>query len=249
MRKYMEWIFITVGLLCLCYSVMIARVGSGTGFFIVWAAIGAVLIGAFALLHTGLWGRIPAAAASAIKALCIAGLLIFIAVECIIFSGFAYKAKGGLDYIIVLGAHVRDSGPSAVLKYRIDKAYEYLMDNGSTACIVSGGRGANEPCTEAVAMKKYLGDMGIEPSRIIMEDRSRSTAENLRLSKAIIGDAGASVGIVTNNFHIYRAVAAARRQGLEEVCWIVAGSNPLYLPNNMLREFFGVAKDKLMGNI
>ena len=135
-----------------------------------------------------------------------------------------------------------------VLKYRLDQAYDYLKDNEATICIVSGGQGSNEPCTEAEAMERYLEDRGITSSRIIREDRSRNTLENLRFSKELIKE-GASVGIVTNNFHMFRGVAIAKKQGYTDVCGIPASSNPIYLPNNMLREFFGVIKDKLRGNI
>lgn len=57
------------------------------------------------------------------------------------------------------------------------------------------------------------------------------------------------VGIVTNNFHVFRAVQIAKVQGLERVCGIAADSDALYLPNNVLRECCGVLKDWIMKNI
>lgn len=84
----------------------------------------------------------------------------------------------GLDYIIVLGAQVRKDGPSPVLKYRLDKAVEYLNENPDTVCIVSGGQGSNEPWSEAeewhgICRKKELILRGFcrkinrrQPSRI-----------------------------------------------------------------------------------
>ena len=59
----------------------------------------------------------------------------------------------------------------------------------------------------------------------------------------------ASVAIVTNNFHVTRGLALARRQGLTNAYAIAAPSTVVYLPNNMLREFFGLSKDFLLGNI
>lgn len=57
------------------------------------------------------------------------------------------------------------------------------------------------------------------------------------------------VGIVTNNFHVFRAVQLAKAQGLKGVSGIAADSNALYLPNNMLRECCGILKDWFMNHI
>lgn len=247
--KTMEWLFIITGLLCIVYGILVERIGSGTGFFMVWILLGIMSVGMFLLLFTGVWDKLPSFVIVSAKAVCAAMLLLLIITGCFILRGFSYHPEGDLDYIIVLGAQVREDGPSVVLKYRLDEAYEYLKDNEGTVCIVSGGKGSNEPCTEAEAMEKYLVDRGMEPSRIIREDRSQNTLENLRFSKELIKTGDASVGIVSNNFHIFRGTAIAKKQGYTEVYGIPAPSTPLYLPNNMLREFFGVVKDKLHGNI
>lgn len=115
----------------------------------------------------------------------------------------------GLDYIIVLGAQVRKDGPSPVLKYRLDKAVEYLNENPDTVCIVSGGQGSNEPWTEAEGMAQYLQEKGIDTARILTEDQSQTTEQNITNSKMLMKE-GASVGIVTNNFHVFRALQIAK---------------------------------------
>ena len=63
----------------------------------------------------------------------------------------------------------------------------------------------------------------------------------MEYSKALIKD-GASVGIITNDFHLFRAKQIARKYGLDNVCGIAAKSTPVYLPNNMLREFLAEIK-------
>ena len=173
--------------------------------------------------------------------------------EGFIISGFSSKVPEGLDYIIVLGAQVRESGPSIVLRYRLNEAYEYLAENPDTVCIVSGGQGANEPVTEAEAMKKYLVDKGISGERLIEEDRSKNTAQNISNSYKSVSD-DSSVGIVTNNFHVFRAVhiaaKTAEKQNLTlNVYGLPSGSDIRYLPNNMLREMLGVWKDLAAGNM
>lgn len=162
---------------------------------------------------------------------------------------FSAKGNQNLDYIIVLGAQVRENRPSVVLKYRLDAAIDYLNKNPDTVCIVSGGQGGNEPFSEAKVMAEYLLDKGIEENRILIEDKSTNTVENIKNSKRLLEEPYNGVGIVTNNFHMFRAVQIAKKQGLEGICGIAADSNVLYLPNNILRECMGILKDWLMRNI
>lgn len=114
---------------------------------------------------------------------------------------------------------------------------------------MTGGQGANEPFTEAEGMRDYLVNIGIDESRIILEPRALNTQQNIAYSKALMDSPEASVGIVTNNFHVFRGVGLAKKQGLTDTCGIAAPSNPLYLPNNVLREYFGITKDFLAGNL
>ena len=144
---------------------------------------------------------------------------------------------------------MREDGPSVVLRYRLDTAISYLNENPNTICIVSGGQGFNEPFSEAEGMADYLIENGIEKSRILLEDESTNTLENIRNSKALMESSYNGVGIVTNNFHVFRAVQLAKAQGLENVCGIAADSSKIYLPNNVLRECCGILKDWLLNNI
>ena len=75
------------------------------------------------------------------------------------------------------------------------------------------------------------------------------TVENIRNSKALFDSETCSVGMITNNFHLFRALRIAKKQGIVKVTGIAADSNPFYLPNNMLRECLGVVKDFLLKNL
>ena len=88
---------------------------------------------------------------------------------------------------------------------------------------------------------RYLQEKGIDTARILPEDKSQTTEQNITNSKKLMKE-GASVGIVTNNFHVFRALQIAKKYGLSDVCGIAADSTPKYLPNNMLREFFAEMK-------
>lgn len=240
-KKITFLIFTVLALLCVVYSGMVLATGSGTSFFLVWIGL-AVLFFLFGYsVWKSFWKKVP----RLVKGICIAvvavGFTAFFIVEGCIISQMHEKGEAELDYIIVLGAQVRESGPSAALKYRLDEAVEYLEDNPKTICIVSGGQGANEPYSEAEGMAQYLKEQGIDASRILLEDKSLNTEQNMEYSKALIKD-GASVGIITNDFHLFRAKQIARKYGLDNVCGIAAKSTPVYLPNNMLREFLAEIK-------
>lgn len=175
-------------------------------------------------------------------------LAVFLFTEGCIISGFSKNTDKELDYIVVLGAQLKTTGPSRVLQYRLDTAYEYLTVHPDTKVIVSGGQGSNEPASEAQGMYDYLVKRGIEPDRIILEDKSVNTEQNIRFSKEFLQADTDKVGIVSNNFHVFRAVKLAKAAGYRNVVGIAAPATAFYLPNNMLREFFGVAKDFLMGH-
>ena len=130
-----------------------------------------------------------------------------------------------------------------------DAALDYAADNPDTIFIVSGGQGSNEPCTEADAMKTYLETHGLSSDRILTEDQSTNTVENLRFSRKLIPQEVQKVGIVTSNFHVYRSLRLAKQQGFLDPVGISADSGVYFLPNNVLRECFGIVKDRLYGNL
>ena len=247
-------LYLILGILLCMYGVAVRMVGSGTSFYLIWFAGGILCFLHAIAAKTGIWEKIPKALRRTSFAMFGACLLIFLFVESLILSAFHQHGEEDLDYIIALGAQVYDSGPSIVLKYRLDAAAEYLKDNPSTVCIVSGGQGYNEPHTEARIMRDYLVAHGISGQQILMEDKALNTVQNIRYSVDLLNEQSIDlrkrkVGIVTNNFHVFRGVSIAKKQGFEQVCGISAGSHPYYLPNNMLREFCGVCKDKLFGNL
>ena len=136
---------------------------------------------------------------------------------------------------------MKTSGPSIVLRYRLDKALEYMNENPKTICIVSGGRGRNEPYSEAEGMARYMMEHGMTSERIIKEDQSKTTEQNISNSMKYI-EKGATVGLVTNNFHVYRALQIAEHQNVENIYGIAADSSAFYMPNNMFREYLAEMK-------
>lgn len=240
---------VLAALCCFGYCAIVFMIRSGSKFYLVWAAGGVCFAILACMFHFGVWDRIPLGFRKIFIAAVLVGVVLFVIVEGCIISRFHDCGKENLDYIIVLGAQMKPAGPSAVLKFRLDAAYDYMMANEGTICIVSGGQGSNEPCSEAEGMYQYLTEKGIASERLVMEDRSTDTSENIAYSMALIGRKDVSVGIVTNNFHVFRGVHLAKASGFQDVYGIAARSNVYFQLNNMVREFFGIMKDLVCGNL
>jgi len=133
-----------------------------------------------------------------------------------------YGKTGRVDYtedvVIVLGAGLRaDNEVSPHLARRLLAAIEYFNQNPDALIIVTGGLGAGRDITEAEAMERFLTARGVPPERIIQENRSTSTYENLVFAKDILEGyfpEGFRAVLVTSDFHIYRATRMAQDIGL-----------------------------------
>ncbi len=249
--KRMGKLAVVLGVLFILYFLTIKIVAvHGTNFYFIWLIMGVALIGwAICMKKEILIPHIPVWIRRGFLILFVMGCALFVVVEGMIMSGFGAAGKDNLDYIIVLGAQMKAHGPSRVLKMRLDKACDYLAENPDTIVIVSGAQGNDEHVSEAQGMYDYLVEQGISPEHIIKEDQSRNTNQNINYSSAFLDKEKDSVGIVTNNFHIFRATHIAKKSGYADVCGIAAPSEFLMQANNMLREFMGVMKDFLVGNI
>lgn len=145
------------------------------------------------------------------------------------------------DYIIILGARVKGEIPSLALQYRIDAAANYMKTNKETIAIASGGQGPGEDITEAEAIKNGLLTLGISSDRILLEDKSTDTVENIRFSKKLIPDHLEIGLLVTNDFHLYRAKSIAKDQGLN-LQGIPAETPTVAIPKSYLREYLAITK-------
>lgn len=254
LRQAATTIVCIAALASLWYARAVYNTHTGTSFWLFWVALALALGVWAAAIWFHWWRALPNAARIPIGIVLCVALCSFGMSQAAIVSHMRDEGDRNLDYIIVLGAQVYQGFPSLVLRYRLDKAAEYLRANPGTTCIVSGGQGPNEPYAEARGMADYLEhDAGIDASRIIEEPDSSTTVENLRNSRAIIdsanntgsaGDAASepSIGIVTNDFHVFRSLQIAHDQGYTDVRGIAAGSPRDMLLNNMVRESFAEAK-------
>lgn len=126
------------------------------------------------------------------------------------------------DSVIILGAHIEGHPlrPSLMLQYRLDKAIEYWEQNPNITMITTGGRTVGYPQSEAEVMQQYLVRKGIPESQILLEEDSTRTAHQFINAKVISDNAGKPMEntvIITNDFHLPRAMILAKRSGLEKV--------------------------------
>jgi len=248
--KRMAVVLYIIAAVCVCYAVGIVKTkAAGTRFFMVWFVLAALAALAGIFFGKNVWELIPKAGRIGLAVVICTAVFFFVMIQGLILSGFHARASESLPYIVVLGAQMKQNGPSIALARRLDAAAAYLEKNPETLCVVSGGQGSNEPVSEAQGMYEYLAEKGIEPDRIIKEDKSRSTFENLEYSRKLIPEHIEKVGIVTSNFHVYRAVQLSKIHGFLDAEGIGAGSGMYFLPNNMLREFFGVVKDWIINGM
>lgn len=241
---------LVVGIICIVYGTTIMLTWSGTAFFLVWYALGIICGGTGALALALPDSTVVRGIRTAVCCLTICGIAIVSVMSAVIMREAYRTPPRDLDYLIVLGAQVRPSGkPSEVLRYRLVAARDYLDENPRTRVVVSGGQGPNEPCPEGEAMARWLERAGVDADRIIVESASKTTVENLQNSRALIDDDDARIGIVTNNFHLFRAMCMAERLDIKHVWGIPAHSRPWYLPNNLLRECLALVKAAIGGTI
>jgi len=113
------------------------------------------------------------------------------------------------DCVLVLGGGLRGEEVVPTLQLRLDKCIEYLHRNPEALIIVSGGQGSGETICESQAMKRYLVSKGVDANRIVEENQSKNTRQNMQYSKALLDahfpSGNCSVVCITSDFHAYRA--------------------------------------------
>ncbi|MCC8045405.1 MAG: YdcF family protein [Clostridiales bacterium] len=273
MRHCLEMGCLGLDILCLCYYIgIVMYAGITTSFAWIWLFGGTALILLrialwYQRLHPYLWLRVITWIA---VALLLTAFLVVLLIGSRVVGAMHTVPQQDLDYVIVLGAQVRGTKPSLSLLKRLERAAEYAEENPDTVLILSGGQGPDEGISEAECMYRYLTEAGISEDRLIREDASTSTRENLVFSSEIIrglqisdysgtasvlwaeteagttihGDDSqmvtASVGVLSNDFHIYRALLLAKSVGYTNISGIPADSVLGMQPHNILREICAV---------
>ncbi len=170
----------------------------------------------------------------------------FVIIQTLIILGGKNESNVQVDYVIILGARLYGEAPSRSLLERIRTATYYLKKNKDIKVIATGGQGDNEDISEAEAIKRELVKNDIDIKRIIIEDKSRSTVENLKYSLEKIKEDGflgkkVRILLVTNGYHLYRSKKIATLLGYEG--YGLPAKTPLIsLPKSHIREFLSIIK-------
>ena len=174
--------------------------------------------------------------------LCSGAVLWFVILQITGLSLKNFVPDGEPDYVVVLGAKVNGSAPSTMLKKRLDTALGYVSEHRSPKIVLCGGKGADEQFTEASVMAEYLKSKGVDPERLILEESSSDTRENLLNAKALTEGEDPVILVVSNGFHLSRARLLARRLGFEVFTLAAPGNDdPFVELSYRIREFCGIA--------
>jgi len=219
-------------------------------------------VGILLTLFSGLfflaWGiiykKIRASKSVLLKVIkCSAAVGYALLLACMIFLA-AYGMSGNATYtedaVIVLGAGVHGDRPSKPLVQRLERAKEYYDKNKNAVIVVSGAKGFQENLSEAEAMKRYLTERGVPEDAIIKEEKATSTYENMKYSKEILDslfDGEYKAVVITNDFHIFRAMQLAKNAGIDGASHLGAPTSWYNLPPCYLRECLAVVKLFLIG--
>lgn len=158
-----------------------------------------------------------------------------------------YEPEPDKDFLIVLGCGFRkDGSPSPLLRGRLDRALRFAEKQEAATgkapiFVTSGGQGPDEVCSESACMKRYLLEQGVPEERILEEDRSTDTFENMKYSKAQIWKVNpqGKVAFATTNYHVFRSGLYARRVKMRAV-GMGADTKWYFWPNASVREFVGL---------
>ena len=155
-----------------------------------------------------------------------------------------HNPKYDKDFVIILGSKIRDDGGlTPLLKGRVDRALKFgkeQLDNSGKKIyyIPTGGKGDDEVISEAKAIKNYLVECGVDEKYILIEDKARSTIENMKFSKEIIKKKkeDAKISFSTTSYHVFRSGVIASSQGID--CEGMGSKTKWYFYTNaLIREF------------
>ena len=148
-------LLVAAGILLIVYGIIVRMAGSGTMFFAVWIAGGALLFLQAFLLKTGIIARFHPAVRTAEHMIAAAAAAALIYAFCLAAGSFHAEGRPGLDYIVVLGAQIYSGGPSRSLQYRLEKATRLLKDRQLSVTEVASQSGFSTIRSFNMVFKQY----------------------------------------------------------------------------------------------
>jgi uncharacterized SAM-binding protein YcdF (DUF218 family) len=237
-------IMLVTGIVFLIYGLAVLaliRFGNIFNFFYLCAGI-------FLIVFSFLMKRMDPGLTKILVSVLVVLAVFFTAVEIRIVSYGIKEAEKDADYLIVLGSQMKEDGPSMDYRARLESAYEYLVKNPEAKVITTGARGDFEPVSEAKGGADYLIKKGISSDRIIMENKSYDTLQNLSNAYDLIVKDGKDpkeikTVIVSALYHLYRASYIAEKIGYRNISCKGGHGLLILLPHYYTREFFALIKE------
>ncbi len=234
------------------YGFLVLGLVSSVHWFNFMGIIVGLGLGILALAWKGILG-LPRWVKALFLAMLFVGLLGFLVLESQIILKAQETPTSGATYVIVLGAKVNGSQPSLTLSRRIQVASQYLLENPEAKVIATGGQGPDQGIPESLAIVRGLTARGVEPHRIMAEEKSTTTKENLIYALERIegqgGTADDSVIIVSSAFHLFRAQLLAEKIGYTSTQVLGSSSLLVLVPHYYAREAAALISEKLNHNI
>ena len=241
-------ILIVVGMLIFVYAGVVLVMTRSTDLFNYAGFVaGAVFIAAGVWVYKlkELLHMIPNPVIAIVIVLFLAVLVHFTMFEVKVINFAESTPRDDAEYIVVLGAKVTDGRPSLEFQKRIDAALDYALNHENVIIVCTGGQGSDEDLPESVVAYNYFLSNGIDESRLLREERSTSTHENLEFAAELIGENPSNVIIVSSAFHLYRANIIASKLGYTDVSFIGITGSGILMPHYYVREYVAYINELL----
>lgn len=164
------------------------------------------------------------------------------------------RHRRDVDFVVVLGSGLFGAKVPPLLAGRLDRGRSVFnavtARGGAPMMVASGGQGADEEVSEARAMADYLIDHGVPADRVLLEDRSTTTFENLTFSRVLMADHKPDYRcvVVTSNYHVLRAALTTRRAKVNGQ--VIGSRTALYFwPSAIIREFVAILMEHRVKNL
>ena len=173
------------------------------------------------------------------------GVVSFVCIEVLIFQYIKSNDNVNVKYAVVLGAGIDGEEPSLTLRRRLDSSIKFLNENPEAKLIASGGFGVGLRISEAEVMKRYLIEQGINEGRILKEEKSKTSDENLKYTRALLRELDdeqlQDILVITSDYHMFRAKFIASRY-FSQVYGIASDTPITIMINYSIREYLAVLK-------
>lgn len=149
----------------------------------------------------------------------------------------------GYDCILVLGCQVNGDAPSDMLRDRLARAVELYKAGASDTILVSGDHLSRAGYDEVTVMQKFVVAQGVPREAVVCDDAGFSTYESMYRAGTVFQMR--RVLVITQPYHLYRAVYVARRLGLDAVGTPAMENQYVFPLRNTVREVLARGKDFL----